>query len=170
MPGPLAYFGIGSDKVNLVVNLLLLVVVVIWFALIYWTRADARRRLDDPVLVLCATAAALFPFVGTVVYMIVRPPEYLEDARERDLEIQAAEARLAQFAVYTCPYCSQEVEKDFILCPSCHSRLREPCVHCQRPLDMTWSVCPYCEAHVPGALSAPRRHLESRARESPPAG
>jgi RNA polymerase subunit RPABC4/transcription elongation factor Spt4 len=157
MPVPVAYFGIGSDAVNLFINLLLLFVAIIWFALIYWTRADARRRLDDPVLVLCATAAALFPFVGTIVYMIVRPPEYLEDTREREVEIQAAEARLAQFSVLSCPYCHEEVEKDFLLCPNCHSRLREPCMHCHRPLDLTWSVCPYCETHVPGALSVQRR-------------
>ena len=46
------------------------------------------------MLVGCATAASLFPFVGTIVYMILRPPEYLEDVRERELEVQAAEARL----------------------------------------------------------------------------
>ncbi len=46
------------------------------------------------MLVGCATAASLFPFVGTIIYMILRPPEYLEDVRERELEMQAAEARL----------------------------------------------------------------------------
>ena len=80
---------------NLAVNLLLLFLVVFWIALVYWTYADARRRIDDPMLVGCATAASLFPFVGTIVYLIVRPPEYLEDVRERELEIAAAEARLA---------------------------------------------------------------------------
>ena len=30
-----------------------------------------------------------------IVYLIVRPPEYLDDVRERELEIQAAEARMA---------------------------------------------------------------------------
>ena len=75
-----------------VVELLILFLVVIWLALVYWTYADARRRIADPMLIGCATAASLFPFVGTIVYMIVRPPEYLEDVRERDLEMQAAEA------------------------------------------------------------------------------
>ena len=46
------------------------------------------------MLVACATLASLFPFVGTIVYMIVRPPEYLDDVRLRELEMQAAEARL----------------------------------------------------------------------------
>ena len=58
------------------------------------------------MLVGCATAASLFPFVGTIVYMILRPPEYLEDVRERELEMQAAEARLhAARRSALCPHC-----------------------------------------------------------------
>jgi RNA polymerase subunit RPABC4/transcription elongation factor Spt4 len=169
MAAPLAYFGISSNGVNLFINLLLLFVVIMWIALVYWTRADARRRLDDPLLVLAATAASLFPFVGTLVYMIVRPPEYLDDAREREIEIQASQARLAQMSYRACPYCGEEVEKDFVLCPSCHTRLREPCEGCQRPLDMAWSVCPYCETPVAGALTGPRRTVGGHAHEAPPA-
>ena len=122
--GALAVFGIENDGLNLAVNLLLLFLVVIWLALIYWTFADARRRIDDPLLVGCATAASLFPFVGTIVYLIVRPPEYLEDVRERELEIAAAEARLASLEHLHCPYCGFEVEKDFLRCPSCLRRLQ----------------------------------------------
>ena len=122
--GALAVFGIENDGLNLAVNLLLLFLVVIWLALIYWTYADARRRIADPMLVGCATAASLFPFLGTIVYMIVRPPEYLEDVRERELEIAAAEARLASLEHLHCPYCGFEVEKAFLRCPSCLRRLR----------------------------------------------
>ena len=89
-------FGIKNSTINLVVELLILFLVVIWLALVYWTYADARRRIADPMLIGCATAASLFPFIGTIVYMIVRPPEYLDDVRERELEMQAAEARLAE--------------------------------------------------------------------------
>src|SRR5918911_2538745 len=104
---PLALFGIENDGVNLAVNLLVFFLVVIWLALVYWTYADAQRRIDDPMLVGCATAASLFPFIGTVVYTIVRPPEYLEDARERDLEIRAAEARMHLLENRTCGNCGQ---------------------------------------------------------------
>src|SRR6476661_350117 len=99
------------------VKLLVLVLVVVWLALVYYTFADARRRIADPLLVACATAASLFPFVGTVVYMIVRPPEFLEDVRERALEMQAAEARVSQLNYLLCPHCDNEVEKDFLRCP-----------------------------------------------------
>src|SRR5271155_2592497 len=99
----LAYFGIESSGLNLAIDLLIVFVVVVYFALIYWTYADARRRIADPMLVGCATAASLFPFVGTVVYMIVRPPEYLEDVHERELEVQAAEAGLHRLGHSLCP-------------------------------------------------------------------
>jgi hypothetical protein len=151
----LAYFGIESSGLNLAIDLLILFVVVLYVSLIYWTYADARRRIADPMLVGCATVASLFPFVGTIVYMVLRPPEYLEDVRERQLETQAAEARLRQLDQALCPYCDYRVEHDFIRCPSCLRKLKERCVSCSRPLDQAWTICPYCEADVPG-LSSPR--------------
>ncbi len=48
---PVALFGIEDGSLNLAVNLLLLVLVVVWLSLVYWTFADARRRIADPVLV-----------------------------------------------------------------------------------------------------------------------
>jgi hypothetical protein len=156
----LAYFGIESSGLNLVVDLLILFIVVLYLSLIYWTYADARRRILDPMLVGCATAASLFPFVGTIVYMILRPPEYLEDVHERELEVQAAEARLHEFDHSLCPHCDYRVERDFVRCPSCLRKLKERCVSCSRPLDQAWTICPYCETEV--APSAPRRTRRRR--------
>ena len=167
--GALAVFGIENDGLNLAVNLLLLFLVVFWLALIFWTFMDARRRIADPMLVGCATAASLFPFVGTIVYLIVRPPEYIEDVRERELEIQAAEARLAGLEHLHCQYCGFEVEKAFLRCPSCLRRLREPCTVCARPLDPRWKICPYCEAEV-GQAAPEQRPRRTRRTAAAAAG
>jgi len=150
-------FNIENDSVNTAVNVLLLVLVVVWFALIFWTYADARRRIDDPMLVACATAASLFPFVGTIVYMIVRPPEFLDDVRERELEMQAAEARLHGAGYLLCPHCDHEVKDEFLRCPHCLRKLKDPCGTCAKPLDPAWKICPYCEAEIPGVTPPPRR-------------
>jgi hypothetical protein len=152
----LAYFGIESSGVNLVINLLIVFVVVAWFALIWWTYTDAQRRIADPMLVGCAVAASLFPFVGTMVYAILRPPEYLEDVHERDVELRAAEVRLAQLEHSICPHCEAPIERDFLVCPSCLNKLKERCTSCSRPLEPAWTVCPYCETEVPGAIAARR--------------
>ena len=164
---PLAYFGINSSGVNLAINLLILFLVVIYLALVYWTYADARRRIVDPMLIGCATAASLFPFVGTIVYMILRPPEYLEDVHERELEMQAAEARLHSLDYGLCPHCDYQIERDFVRCPSCLRKLKDRCVNCSRPLDQAWTICPYCETEVAGAAPAPRRTRRRRVLESP---
>ena len=96
-------FNINNDALNTAVNVLILVLIVVWAALVFWTFADARRRIDDPMLVGCATLASLFPFVGTIIYTIVRPPEYLDDVRLRELEMQAAEARLVAARLRAVP-------------------------------------------------------------------
>jgi hypothetical protein len=166
--GLLALFGITNESLNLAVSLLLLFLVAIWLALIFWTYADARRRIEDPMLVGCAAAASLFPFVGTIVYMIVRPPEYLADVRERELEIAAAEARLSQSEHLHCPYCDFEIERSFLRCPSCLRRLKEPCVTCGKPLDPRWKICPYCESEIGQPAAQPRRVRRAASAEGAP--
>ena len=158
-------------------NLFIVVVVVIWLALVYWTYSDAKRRIADRFLVLCATAGALFPFVGSLVYLIVRPPEFLEDVRERELEIAAAEARLNSSSSGTCSHCDEPVEKDFLRCPACLRKLREPCSSCSKPLDPEWRICPYCESEAAAVAGAPagaagrrKRPAGSASKRQTPAG
>jgi len=144
----LAIFGIDGGALGLVINLLVLFLIVVYVALIYWTYLDAKRRIEDPVLIACATAASVFPFIGTVVYTILRPPEFLEDREERELELRAAELRLRQLIEQSCPYCEYPVERGYLRCPNCERRLRNPCRKCRKPLDPKWGICPYCETEV----------------------
>jgi hypothetical protein len=154
---PLAIFGITNDGLNLVATLFLLMLVVLWLALIVYTYLDARRRISDPFLVACATVASFFPFIGTAVYAIVRPPEYLEDAHERELEIKAAELRVRQLEDQSCPNCEYPIEKSYLRCPSCQRRLKDPCPTCGKPVDPRWGLCPFCETSLGGGGERPRR-------------
>ena len=158
-------FGITNDGLNQAVSVLILVLIVIWAALVFWTYADARRRIDDPMLIGCATAASLFPFVGTIVYAIVRPPEFLDDVRLRELEMTAAEARLANLDYQLCPHCDYEVKGDYLRCPSCMRKLKERCYSCSKPIDPAWRICPFCEAETsapsPSATSSRRRRRQT---------
>jgi uncharacterized Zn finger protein (UPF0148 family) len=144
----LAIFGISSSGLSIFVNLMVLFLVLVYFALIYWVYLDARRRLEDPVLIACATAAAFFPFLGPIVYTILRPPEFLDDVHERDLEIRASELRVRQLIEQSCPHCEYPIELDYIRCPNCERKLKQPCRSCGKPLDPKWGVCPYCETEV----------------------
>ena len=154
---PLAIFGITDDSLNLVATLFLLMLVVLWLALIVYTYLDARRRISDQFLVACATVASFFPFIGTAVYAIVRPPEFLEDAHERELEIKAAELRVRQLRDQSCPNCEHPVEKNYLRCPNCRQRLKDPCPTCSKPVDPRWGLCPYCESSLGGGGERQRR-------------
>jgi Double zinc ribbon len=190
----LAIFGISNDGLNLAVTLFVLAIFVVWLALIVYTYLDARRRISDPFLVACATIGSFFPYIGTAVYAIVRPPEFLEDAHERELEIRAAELRVRQLTEASCPKCEYPVEKDYLRCPKCQQRLKDPCPSCGKPVDPRWALCPYCESALPerqrrqrpkserpssrkqrsaseepkGAEERPRRRAAARAKEAAP--
>jgi hypothetical protein len=157
---PTAIFGISNSGLNLVVSLFVLMLVVVWLALIVYTYFDAKRRVSDPFLIGCATIASFIPYLGTAVYAILRPPEFLEDAHERELEIRAAELRVRQLTELSCPNCEYPVEKSYLRCPNCQHRLKDPCPTCRKPVDPRWTLCPYCEAEL-----APRRRTR---RSAPP--
>src|SRR3954467_15807749 len=164
---PLAIFGIGGGALGLVVNLLVLFLIVVYLALIYWTYLDARRRIEDPVLIMCATLASVFPYLGTIVYTILRPPEFLEDREERELELRAAELELRQRIEQSCPHCEYPIERSYLRCPNCERRLRNPCRKCHKPLDPRWGICPYCETEVrkePAARETRRTDRQRTAR------
>ncbi len=105
-------------------RLFIIFLIALYLALVFWTAKDARRRIDDPVIVgVCIATAALFPFVGVFVYMLLRPPEYLADVHERELEIRAMERRLG--ADQACPYCRNPADPSFLSCPYCGTKLQE---------------------------------------------
>ena len=95
----------------------------------------------------------IVPFIGPLIYMLFRPPEYLEDVRERELEIRAMEERLSRRDLH-CPVCRAEVAAEFLVCPVCTTKLKQACVNCRAPLEALWQVCPYCETPMdtPAAL------------------
>jgi hypothetical protein len=131
-------------------TLLVLLAGVFWLASAFWTFKDARRRIDDPWLVVLATLLGLVPYIGPLVYMLFRPPEYLDDVRERELEIKAMEERLSRRDSH-CPVCRAEVDASFLVCPICTTKLRQACATCRAPLEALWQVCPYCETPIDAA-------------------
>ena len=156
-------------------NLVLFFAVVFWLAVAYWVFKDARRRVEDPWLVGMATVLGLVPpFVGAFIYMLFRPPEYLEDVRERELEIKAMEERLAETDLQ-CPVCRAAVKESFLVCPVCTTKLKQACETCKQPLEPLWQVCPYCETRVAApqpiefapatTTRTPRRRRASESRE-----
>jgi hypothetical protein len=168
-PMPLALV-FASPNWTLLRNVGIVFVVVLWLATAFWTFKDARRRISDPWLVALATLLGLVPpFLGPVVYMFFRPPEYLQDVHERTLEIKAMEQRLAELD-RRCPVCRARVEPSYLVCPVCTTRLKQACSSCGQPLDALWQVCPHCATPVspglPGLEDVTRGQRSQRRRQA----
>jgi len=134
--------------------------VALWLALAYWVYQDSRRRFENVGAIVGATIIALvIPFLGALIYLFIRPPEYLTDAHDRELETLALEAQVDGLR---CPECEGVVGPRFLVCPTCTTQLREPCRRCSEPLDPSWRVCPYRAAPA----SPPSRSISEETRIS----
>ena len=142
-------------------------VVALWISLVIWTFRDMRARSRDAFAQLLA---ALMVFVlgplGALLYLLLRPRETLAEKYERSLEEEALLQDIEDRQI--CPGCKQPIEADYVLCPICHTRLRQPCVHCGRLIHPRWGVCPYCATRqqpIPGVDKAGRVTLLDLERE-----
>jgi len=157
---------LSSNSAHAIINGLGFFGFVLWLALGFWTYKDAKRRIEDPLLIGLSTLLGLIPpFVGPFLYMLFRPPEYLEDVRERELEIKAMEERITAHD-RRCPVCHAEADPGYLVCPVCTTKLKHACASCGSPLEPIWQVCPYCETPIepaapgtPPALGTRRRKL-----------
>ena len=120
----------------------------------------------DPMLVGCATLASLlFPFVGTIVYMIVRPPEYLEDVRERELEMQAAEARLQQLGYLAVPALRPRGREGLPALPELPAQAQGPVRELRQAARPAVADLPVLRGRGPRARDRCRRRRRRRQRD-----
>jgi len=134
-------------------DLALVFAVLFWVGCAYWTHRDARRRIDDPLLMWTATLLGLLPLAGPLAYLLFRPPETLADVQTSRAEIRALETSLERRKPQ-CPVCRTAVETAFLVCPVCTTHLKEPCRACAAPLEPLWQVCPYCTTPVKAPAAA----------------
>ena len=119
----------------------------IWFGLVVWTFQDIRRRTHSWAGQLVAVLIVfLFSLPGLLLYMLIRPGETMATRYERSLEEAAILNELEQ--QHACPSCKRGVQPDFIVCPYCQTKLKQPCSRCGQPLALRWKACPYCALPV----------------------
>jgi hypothetical protein len=124
--------------------------VVLWLALAFYVVRDARRRTTSPGFTLLAMLLGFAPpFLGALIYFMVRPPMTLEQVRSLAIEEQVLlEPPPEGIPTRPCPTCGREIEQEFILCPYCRTQFARRCTGCDRSLRLGWGVCPYCATEV----------------------
>lgn len=145
--------GMLADTVSvLVVGIIALVgyVAILWVATAFFVWRDARRRSSSAMFQLLALLLGFVPpFLGALVYLVIRPPRTLDEDRALALEEQSLlDLENDAMATRPCPSCGKEIEADFIVCPYCRTQFARRCTACDRVLRLGWAVCPYCAEEV----------------------
>ncbi len=127
----------------------------LWLSMVIWTFRDIRSRTRDIFAqILAALVVAILNLPGLLIYFILRPPETLAESYTRSLEEEALLQGIEEADL--CPGCGQRVLTEYVVCPTCHTKLKKPCGHCGQALHLRWTVCPYCgAASVTPGVAAP---------------
>ncbi|MDQ7053275.1 MAG: zinc ribbon domain-containing protein [candidate division KSB1 bacterium] len=91
-----------------------------------WVFVDAEKRGMNGWL--WGLLAFVGSFIGLIVYLLAR----------------SSQPATAPVGSLICPYCSQRVRADFVVCPHCGTSLKPVCPNCRRGIENGWRVCPYC--------------------------
>jgi RNA polymerase subunit RPABC4/transcription elongation factor Spt4 len=151
--------------------------VILGLATAYWAFRDMQQRSDNAILPYLAAAfiilfTPLFFVFAYWTYKIVRPHEKVGEVWERNL---AEEALLAEVeSIHHCPGCDRRIDEEWIICPSCRTRLKRVCPNCSRLVGMDWSLCAWCgkdfeRREAPAAIEALPRNREVTGRIEAPA-
>ncbi|MBQ6342980.1 MAG: zinc ribbon domain-containing protein [Anaerolineaceae bacterium] len=118
-------------------------VIALWIGLILWVLRDIRSRTRDPFMIILSVLFLIVLFIpGIFVYLFIRPRKTFEQKYQDAIE---EEALLREIGVSErCPSCGHNIEKDWILCPYCHTKVKKKCVNCGNALELPWNLCPYC--------------------------
>ena len=137
----------------------------LWLSLIIWTYRDIRSRTRDSLARLLASLVVAVLFLpGLLIYWILRPPHTLEEDYQHTLEEEAMLQTIEDTPL--CPGCGRKIHPDWQACPSCHTRLKKPCLHCERLMDLSWNLCPWCATPVLG-MQQDQRTMEEALRDLP---
>lgn len=132
-----------ASYLTIILTVVGVLLAALWLSLVVWAVRDMRSRSRDPFATLLAgLTVLLIPFVGILIYWILRPPQTLTEAYERALEEEALLQEIEERP--SCPGCSRAVQKGWILCPHCHTRLRKQCPDCNKLMELQWNLCPFC--------------------------
>lgn len=130
---------IMTPEIQGALTVLMVFLVALYVLVVVWVARDAYQRGTKWIV---WAIIALIPFIGFIAYLLLRPPLLQVDRSEQELEIALKQRQLMHYG--ECANCGYPVEADYVLCPNCHTRLKNLCTNCHHALDPTWTVCPYC--------------------------
>lgn len=153
MPSDL--FNSIATAVGVVVAVLGAFFFAFWIAMGIWTFNDIRSRSRDWLaIVLACLLVLIFPVVGLVLYLMIRPKHTLAEVYDRALEEEALLREIEE--TLACITCGIPVKETWVYCPNCHHQLQHTCTTCKNLVRNEWEICVFCGTPQQRAAQAAR--------------
>ncbi len=146
-----------SPQMQAAFTIVVVLLVVLYVLSIVWVVRDAYVRGATWYI---WGIVALVPIVGIIAYCLMRPPMLQIDKDEQELEVALKQRQLQKYG--ECATCGYPVEAEYVICPNCHTQLKNLCTHCNHALDPAWTICPYCATPVGGGRAQSGSSSSSR--------
>ena len=146
-----------SPQMQAAFTIVVVLRVVLYVLSIVWVVRDAYVRGATWYI---WGIVALVPIVGIIAYCLMRPPMLQIDKDEQELEVALKQRQLQKYG--ECATCGYPVEAEYVICPNCHTQLKNLCTHCNHALDPAWTICPYCATPVGGGRAQSGSSSSSR--------
>ena len=125
-----------------------------WVAMGIWTFNDIRQRSRDWLTIILACLLVLiFPIIGWILYLMIRPKQTLADVYDRALEEEALLREIEE--TLACSTCGIPIKDGWNYCPNCHAQLQYACTNCGALVRQEWDICVTC--------GTPQQSIASRA-------
>ena len=146
-----------SPQMQAAFTIVVVLLVVLYVLSIVWVVRDAYVRGATWYI---WGIVALVPIVGIIAYCLMRPSMLQIDKDEQELEVALKQRQLQKYG--ECATCGYPVEAEYVICPNCHTQLKNLCTHCNHALDPAWTICPYCATPVGGGRAQSGSSSSSR--------
>ena len=150
-----------SPQMQTAFTVVIVLLVILYILSIVWVVRDAYLRGTTWYI---WAIVALVPVIGVIAYCLLRPPMLQIDKDEQELEVALKQRELMKYG--ECATCGYPVDSNYVLCPNCHTQLKNLCTHCERALEPAWTICPYCATPV-GSAQNPQGQKAARSRRRP---
>lgn len=156
--------GITKIDFNFVWTLLLIALGIFWVVVLYWVWLDSGDRTSSTGARIGYVLLALLLFIpGLIIYLLIRPPQTIEEIYWADLERRYLKYETAELG--DCPRCGTQLFPGFTYCPNCRLLLKVKCPNCEVEMDKNYQYCPSCgytmkkKSDIPVEEEAPSKEV-----------
>jgi uncharacterized Zn finger protein (UPF0148 family) len=134
--------GIADANYNMLGAIVAVISIIFWLVVTSWIWVDSDERSTSKWMRLFYVLIGLIPIVGWIIYLIVRPPETIDEIYWGDLERRYLKYEAKDLG--DCPRCGTQLFPGFVYCPNCKKRLKRKCSKCEVYVELEYKYCPHC--------------------------